>query len=367
MTKLVRILILTPDLDDPGGVANYYNVAELHKRRAVEYFFVNRKVHESSWKTGVRLTTNYLRFCYKLATTRYRTVHLNPSLNPRSFYRDGIFALIARLAGTPVLITFHGWDHRFADQIKSRKVVRAFFRLTFGRCTNFIVLGQVFRRHLLGLGLRDAKIWVDTTIADAQLESTDAIARKIQATKDELVVLFIGRIVAKKGVHTAIRAVEHYQTSKSDQDLPVRLWIAGEGKDLAQVCDYVRTAGLDYVEVLHDVRNARKIQVLERAHVLLFPTTYPEGLATVVLEAMVHGMPVLTRPEGAIGEVVKDGINGFITPSTDPDVFGDYLRRLAQDPALYRRMALANLKEGAHFSKDAVAERVIKIYDQIAR
>ena len=360
-TSTGKVLILTPDLSVSGGVANYFNVLALHERCDVEYFFVNSATSESRWQTLRRLVSRYAKFLSVLRKRRYRLIHVNPSLNMKSFLRDGTFTLLANLSRTPVLVLFHGWDDRFASRIKESYALRVFFANTFGRCRSYVVLGEVFKRRLMDLGIEEARIHVEVTVADSRKEYrtiVGAMEAKISAPRNEMNVLFMSRIVEEKGVLTAIDAVARCWRDENRQGIPLRLSIAGDGEYLDTCRSYAQ--GLDFVEFLGDVRGEKKWLALERAHVFLFPTRYGEGLPCVVLEAMVHGLPVLTRFAGALGEVVKDGVNGFITSSTDPDVFAQCLRRISEDQSLYRRIAANNLRDSARFMSDAVGARLVR-------
>jgi glycosyltransferase involved in cell wall biosynthesis len=71
------------------------------------------------------------------------------------------------------------------------------------------------------------------------------------------------------------------------------------------------------VEFLGEGDEARRNDLLSNALALLFPIDWPEPFGLVMIEAMVTGTPVITRPRGAAPEVVADGRTGFIVESVD--------------------------------------------------
>src|SRR5690606_39861241 len=82
--------------------------------------FLARALHDA-----LPIFANYARFVRKILTRDYALLHFNPSLNRNSFYRDGVFLLLARLCGAPRLVFFRGWEEPFAEQIGERRVLRA--------------------------------------------------------------------------------------------------------------------------------------------------------------------------------------------------------------------------------------------------
>src|SRR5690606_24027967 len=142
----------------------------------------------------------------------------------------------------------------------------------------------------------------------------------------------------------------------------LELWIAGAGDDEAEIRAHVERTGADFVRFLGHVTGDAKWRTLEAADLFLFPTCYPEGLSNAVLEAMLHGLPIVTRPEGALGEVLADGVHGVVSTSTDPDYFADRLVALLGDRAAYRRIAARNRSDAAQrFTREQGAARPLKI------
>ncbi|HHB13374.1 MAG TPA: glycosyltransferase [Chromatiales bacterium] len=352
-----RVLVLVPDLRLPGGVTHYYATVDLDRHPSIDYFYVNSADPETALGTVMRLVARYGRFLWLLVFGGYRLVHVNPSLNARSFYRDGVFIGLARLLRRPVLITMHGWDEEFAREVAERSWLRGFFRATFARVQGVIVLGKLFQERLQGLGVpQSTPFWIDTTVAEPPANPAPPSPVEEACVQ----VLFMSRVLESKGIFVAMEAVAMARSRLPDTRIV--MVVAGDGPDLERAKDRARQLGLEDVLFTGYVRGPEKQRVLAQSDVLLFPTWYGEGLPCVVLEAMSHGLVVITRPVGGIPEVVQPGEHGYLLESTRPEDFAEVLVRVIGDEALRQRIAEANRRAARRFGKEAVEARILEIH-----
>ncbi|MDI6809242.1 MAG: glycosyltransferase family 4 protein [Candidatus Eisenbacteria bacterium] len=141
-------------------------------------------------------------------------------------------------------------------------------------------------------------------------------------------VLFLGRLVRRKGVDDLLDAV------RKAGDL--RLVIAGAGPERQNLEKY--SAGLN-VDFLGLVGPDRIPELLRQARVLVLPSRLGEGLPNVVIEAMAFGVPVIATDVGGTPDVVKDGVTGFVVNPGDVDGIADRLKKLYQDNELWQTMS----------------------------
>lgn len=126
-------------------------------------------------------------------------------------------------------------------------------------------------------------------------------------------LLYIGRIVKRKGVETAIRvAVE--------TGMP--LILAGQGKLKNEV------EQLDLEDLPPDVKYIGPVGPNERSKLMgqakatIMPTYYIEPFGGVAVESMLCGTPVLTSDWGAFPETILHGITGYRCRTLDDFVWG---------------------------------------------
>ena len=360
--KAKLVLVLTPDLRQGGGVTNYFRTLRLNENPGIDYFAVNRDGTSSMLAKAWHAMRVVVLF---LGTVRsYSLVHLNPSLNRNSYYRDMVFVWLARVLGVATVVFFRGWDERFEAGLRRSRFQRALFGRTYARATSFIVLGDYFKQRLLSLGVDGATpIHIETTVASDEGAGDLDVDAKVAAAAESFRFVFLSRVLREKGVYIAIDAFTSCKRALAGRRMS--LHIAGSGPELAAARAYVAAQNLTDVVFEGEVAGARKAELLRACHVMLFPTFYGEGLPNCVLEGMLFGMPIVTRPVAAIPEVVHHGVNGLLSDSLDEKHFADALLLLVQDDRMLRSMALANREVALRrFTPEVVRGRLHAIYTQ---
>ncbi len=71
------------------------------------------------------------------------------------------------------------------------------------------------------------------------------------------------------------------------------------------------------VEYVGEIGEAEKADFLGNAAALVFPIDWPEPFGLVVIEAMAFGTPVIVWNEGAMPEIVDEGVTGFVVDSIE--------------------------------------------------
>ena len=133
----------------------------------------------------------------------------------------------------------------------------------------------------------------------------------------------------RKGVPDAILATELLRRRRPG----VRLMIAGErASGYPKLRDLVDRLGVgDAVAFLGAIPRKEKIDLMQRCKVYIQPSRF-EGFGVAILEAMSCGAAVLTRPVGAIPEVVGDA--GFFVRESGVEALQDGLRELLENGRL---------------------------------
>lgn len=349
--KKKNVLILCPSLIEKGGVAYYYLL--------VKKYFASERISLSFYHTGKeyvidknqnRISKSLFDLLSLIKTfPHYDLIVLNPSLDAKAIIRDGIFHFLAkRFFHRKTLVFFHGWVHEFEQLID--RYGRLFFRFIFNY-DKAVVLSRKFKNTLILWGY-DSE--------DIKLETTTYEDYKIKTYKDPFKLVFLSRLTKNKGCLEAIQIIEILA-----KDFPnMRLFIVGEGEMAPELQSYVVNRNLNKtVEFTGWLEGEKKYYLLSQCGIMLYPTTYGEGMPISLLEGMGMGLAVVTRPVGGIPDIFIDGENGFLIDSLDPNDFAMKIKFLFRNRDVWQAISDRNRKEARdRFEINNVVKRLEQLY-----
>lgn len=139
-------------------------------------------------------------------------------------------------------------------------------------------------------------------------------------------VLFVGRLAPKKGVEYLIKAI-----SKVSSD--AELWIIGDGDKRPKLETLANDLEID-VSFYGEVDPEEVNRFYRQASIFVLPSTEGEGMPNSVLEAMAHGVPIITTRSGGLPTIITDGQNGYLVPMRDPEAIAKRVDDLLADSSL---------------------------------
>jgi D-inositol-3-phosphate glycosyltransferase len=192
--------------------------------------------------------------------------------------------------------------------------------------------------------------------------------RLLKLDANDLIMLQLGRMVPRKGVDNAIRAVACIRKN----GLPAKLVVVGGETDdvdpernpeIARLQKIAAEEGVaDYV--IFTGRKSRDILRYYYSAADAFVTTpWYEPFGITPLEAMACGTPVIGSDVGGIKYSVEDGKTGFLVPPNNPEALAERVCRLLSDQELLKRMKQQAVRRAnALFRWSQVAEKMAKLY-----
>jgi glycosyltransferase involved in cell wall biosynthesis len=102
-----------------------------------------------------------------------------------------------------------------------------------------------------------------------------------------------------------------------------------------------------------------------RAGVFAMPSI-SEGFPVALLEAMAHGLAIVSTSVGGIGEVLSDGVDAVMIEPADPAALARALADVAADAGLRERLGRAALARAERLAEDDVYSKLDAIYAGLA-
>lgn len=175
-------------------------------------------------------------------------------------------------------------------------------------------------------------------------------------TKDE--VAFLGRFCFDKGAAPAVAIAEK---------AGVKITMMGNIPDVPEEQQYFHQKVEPYfgksVEYLGEGDEKKKDKYLGQAKALLFPIQWEEPFGLVMVEAMACGTPVIAYDRGSVGEVVKDGVTGFVCPPNDEAAMVKAIKTIMEMPEDQYLTMRKNCRQ--HVEDQFTIARMIDGYDGV--
>lgn len=260
-------------------------------------------------------------------------------------YPDAYGAMLAaRRAGVPLVVGARGSDIRVRDPV-SRQLTRA----VVGAARRLLVVSEDLGRIAVrDYGADPARVRAIPNGCDASLfQPADRAAarRELGLPGDAEIVLYVGRLVAEKGLRELVASTR----ALSAQRPGLHTVLVGEGPLQAELAAVIAADPSLPVRLVGSQSPSRVARWMAAADVVTLPS-YSEGHPNVLVEALACGRPVVATDVGGIPEVV-DGHCGVLIPTRDA---------AALAAALVRALEFS-------WDRPALARKFSRGWDQVAR
>jgi glycosyltransferase involved in cell wall biosynthesis len=177
-------------------------------------------------------------------------------------------------------------------------------------------------------------------------------------------IAVIARMIAPKGIAEAVEATRLARAAGA----PVELHLFGDpdSSNWRSIPREVLATWSAEPGILWHGRTDDVPKVWREHHIAML-LSHREGLPRTLLEAAACGRPIVATDVTGCREVVRDGVEGLLTPLRDPATAARAIERLAHDPGLRRRLGLnARTRVEERFTETAVMRAVAAVYSSSA-
>jgi len=291
------------------------------------------------------------RLLCELYTYRPAFVYFQISPHKFAFFRDLFFVTVIKLFHVKILFHMHG------KGIKDKSpFAKLFFKYSFKR-ESLICLSSSLVNDIEDVFKSKAFI-VPNGIPD---DNPDNIKKILGGTST---ILFLSNLRKSKGLVDYINAL----TILNIKDLDFEGIIVGEEADISknQLYQMLKHRGIDKkVRYLGARYDREKDEVLLNSDVFVFPTRN-DIWGNVILEAMQYGKPVIATNEGAIADMIDDGVTGFLVDKDVPEQIAEKVEILIRDPALRKKMGEAGRRKYEEkYTLQHFEENMKKVFQEV--
>lgn len=259
-----------------------------------------------------------------------------------------VLSAVGTFALQPLDARVHGWLHRRAFQ-KARAVA--------------CISAYTERRLTARLPLANTKV------IPLGVNLDDFASRREQTAQGEPVLLSVGMIKERKGIHVALEALAAVVKQHPD----VHYYIVGPQERstyFARLQDLVAELELQsHVTFVGEVSERDLVAWYHRATVFVLPSLsvgdHFEGFGLVHLEANACGTPAIGTWESGAEEVIVDGKNGFLVPQNDPQALAGAIGHLLADASLTQRMGAGGRARAQQMTWQQTVDKLIALYADI--
>ncbi|MGB9718148.1 MAG: glycosyltransferase family 4 protein [Thermoproteota archaeon] len=177
-------------------------------------------------------------------------------------------------------------------------------------------------------------------------------------------VLFVGRLVYRKGLHLLLEAMKQVVDEKKEAELT----IAGSGYLSPILKVFAKTLNLqDNVFIREGLSKNELVDLYQKANVFVMPSVFGESFGIVLLEAMASKTPVVATAQGGVQEVVKHMETGLLVRRNKIEGLAKSVLTLLEDEELSERISSNAFREVKKYDWSIVVEKIEEAYEETLR
>ncbi len=307
-----------------------------------------------------------------------RLQELEPDIvHVHSPFAVGLLGLyIARACECPVVFTCHSYYEEYTRYLPPlsqplKLVIRKYLVSYCSYCNLVIAPSHHLHELLLDIGVETPIEILPTGVDPAQADCAAAVAPRRprsaagQGNSSAFVLALVGRLAKEKNPDLALQVMFELARKDPRSRERWRLVVIGDGPEAPRLRTLAMELGIkSLVSFTGEVTREEVFQNLRVADAMIFTSTVEtQGLA--ILEGMATGLPVVTADSPAARELIRDGTEGFVRPSS-PDQIAEAVIRLASDPELAARMGRAARDRSREFHPALLVRKLAGIYGSLA-
>lgn len=345
-----NVLIVGSHKSVKGGITTVINEFREYRGENAKFSFLNTYRFKNKIIAIIYFLFAYVKLVFKLIFTKIDIVHIHMS-HGGSFFRKNALLKLINLFHKKTIIHLH--SSSFMDFYKaSSEKNKILIKKMLESVDYVIVLGENWKKN------------IETISKQIRVEIVNNCALKHDQRKipQKFCILFTGVLTKRKGVIDLLKAVDLMDDSIKKI---ISVYIVGDGEEKKELIRFCNLQKLTFVSFL-GWRKAEEISnLLNESSIFVLPS-YNEGLPMSILEALSHGVPVISTDVGSINEAVVNDVSGFLIKPGDCDDIKEKILLFVKNEK--KLVELSNSSYNLFiekFSLDSFFNKIFKIYDKL--
>ncbi|MBQ0721877.1 MAG: glycosyltransferase, partial [Gammaproteobacteria bacterium] len=197
------------------------------------------------------------------------------------------------------------------------------------------------------------------------------IANNVQGNESREIILFVGRLVEKKGVKYLLDAYAQLPTNTQKKSI---LWIVGDGDERASLEQQAKQLNTSKnIKFWGEVQNMKLPDFYAAASLFVVPSIVDskgdtEGQGVILLEAMASKTPIIATAVGGIPEVIKHNETGLLVQANNPKELSGSIESLLNNSHLSEHLINKALKEViATYDWQSVSQQFFSLFSKVKK
>lgn len=294
-----KVIVVTSEIEGESG---HTIVEGIEIIRVKSFSLINDRL------PIMKICKHNIRIMKYLKTQEINYIIINTKLYPLSY----IGAHFARKHQISSIVIEHGTGHISFENKMIQKLGEMYehvmVQLVFHNCKYFVGVSKECNNWLTHFGIQAIGVLYNAV----DYEHIQTInARDQKDNQEGYSIIYTGRMLAEKGVEKLVQAFIDLEKERKD----ICLYIVGDGPLYNEMIEKYKSNSK--IIFTGKVTFETVISLLKQCDVYCFPTDYPEGMPTCVLEAMACGVYTITSGAGGSKEVICNEVNGVILKEND--------------------------------------------------
>lgn len=334
-----------------------------------QYFFP-RNLQHLAYGSGIlpNLKNNrwlYIQIPFFLCSLFFKSWQIIRQNKPSVIHAHWVFpqGLIAVILGKifdiPTITTVHGGDafalkNSILDIIKRWTIKNSTAWTSNTNATANAIGDEIPTPKIIPMGIDYKKF-----------STGNARHLRLNVPKDRLILLFVGRLVEKKGVSDLLHA---YSLLSEFYKEKTQLWIIGDGTERQALTILSNSLNINNkVTFWGQLPNEQLPDYYAAADIFIAPSISDssgdtEGQGVMLIEALASGTAIISTTTGGISEVLTNDDTGLLVPPNSPDKIKSAIELLINNPELRTKFMLNAQSHAENYAWEKVANHFIDLY-----